>query len=299
MRLASIDFRFLASHRVIFCRQLVAVASRCPNMPRNINVDAPPDPHVILGIARNANEAEIRAAWKRTALLTHPDRSGDDGTQFRTAKAAYEALLPSAQPSFSYDHSVKRSASARRRRAQKPEAVKRAERARAAEEAAKERAAKEKKEAELRDRAERQRRAAERAMNDRRMQQETKRAFEERLFRQNQEAHFDDLKERAEQLAKERRDAIAANAGPSFANNSQARHADRLQARYVQYLQKKLAREEAEQAARPTGDGESSSQHSGTTSPSMSPDGTRRYGYGYRTGSVGGSPPRRDDPLWA
>ena len=35
-------------------------------MPRNINVDAPPDPHVILGIARNAGEADDSRVTQRS-----------------------------------------------------------------------------------------------------------------------------------------------------------------------------------------------------------------------------------------
>ena len=77
------------------------------------------DPYILLGLRRGSTDDEVRAAWKKTALKTHPDKCGDDGTQFRKAKAAYEALVPAdtADERFTYDHSRRRSESQRRRRA--------------------------------------------------------------------------------------------------------------------------------------------------------------------------------------
>ncbi len=45
----------------------------------------------VLGIAPTSDAAAIRAAWKRKALETHPDRGGS-AEAFRKAKAAYDAI---------------------------------------------------------------------------------------------------------------------------------------------------------------------------------------------------------------
>jgi len=214
---------------------------------RNVSPELPGDPSVILGVGRYAGESEIRAAWKKVALRTHPDKCGDDGTAFRTAKAAYEALLPSAAPTFSYDHSRRRNAKERRRRAERPASCKAAERARAAEERAKT------EEAEARESATRQRYAEQRrraAENDRRMQTETVRAYEERLFRQRSEAYHEDLQSRAEKIAKERKE-VAATKGPSFADRSAERNNDRFKARYMRYMQRKMEQLDVSEGGQP------------------------------------------------
>ena len=215
---------------------------------RNFASEAPSDPHSVLGVSRDASEDEIRAAWKKTALRTHPDRTGDDGTQFRRAKAAYESLLPSASADarFSYDYSRRRTPSQRRRRADKPAACKAAEKARAAEDRVRARAAEVRETEEAYARMRRQRYAAERAANERRMQAETLRAYEERLQRQRQHAYREELREKAEQLAKERETAAAARPA-TWADKHQARHAGRFAARCEQYLAKKREAEQKQE----------------------------------------------------
>lgn len=47
----------------------------------------------VLGISPQAGEKDIRAAWKRVAFDTHPDRNGGSRTAFDRAKAAYALLL--------------------------------------------------------------------------------------------------------------------------------------------------------------------------------------------------------------
>ena len=47
----------------------------------------------ILGVGHRASVDEIRAAWKRLAFETHPDRNGGTRTAFDRAKAAYALLL--------------------------------------------------------------------------------------------------------------------------------------------------------------------------------------------------------------
>jgi hypothetical protein len=51
----------------------------------------------VLGVGHGANSDEIRAAWKRMAFETHPDRNGGTRSAFDRAKAAY-ALLLGEQP---------------------------------------------------------------------------------------------------------------------------------------------------------------------------------------------------------
>jgi DnaJ domain len=47
--------------------------------------------YAVLGIAKGASAQEIRAAYKRMALLTHPDQGGSDEA-FRAVQRAYERL---------------------------------------------------------------------------------------------------------------------------------------------------------------------------------------------------------------
>lgn len=49
----------------------------------------------MLGLPPSASAGEIRAAWRRTAIATHPDRNPGDPTaerRFKAAAAAYEIL---------------------------------------------------------------------------------------------------------------------------------------------------------------------------------------------------------------
>lgn len=45
----------------------------------------------ILGVAEDADEDQIRKAWKATALRLHPDHGGDE-VEFARARQAYETL---------------------------------------------------------------------------------------------------------------------------------------------------------------------------------------------------------------
>ena len=54
-----------------------------------------PDYYEVLGVARDASEADIKKAYRRLAMKYHPDRNPDDPaaeTNFKDAKAAYEIL---------------------------------------------------------------------------------------------------------------------------------------------------------------------------------------------------------------
>lgn len=49
-------------------------------------------PHEILGLPRNASEAEIRRRYRELASKAHPDKGGTV-EQFQALQAAYEAAL--------------------------------------------------------------------------------------------------------------------------------------------------------------------------------------------------------------
>ena len=63
------------------------------------------DYYEVLGVERNASEAELKKAFKRLAMKHHPDRNPDDkGSEekFKEAKEAYE-VLADAQKRAAYD----------------------------------------------------------------------------------------------------------------------------------------------------------------------------------------------------
>jgi len=64
-----------------------------------------PDPYAILGVAPDASLADIRRAWRKIALQTHPDRHPGDEDKERTFKdaAAAWSLLSDPQRRARYD----------------------------------------------------------------------------------------------------------------------------------------------------------------------------------------------------
>jgi hypothetical protein len=70
---------------------LPAWPTRAPNDPARAMFEAPADPRQVLGVGPAASAEEIKAAFRREALATHPDRGGD-AEAFMRAKAAYDRL---------------------------------------------------------------------------------------------------------------------------------------------------------------------------------------------------------------
>ncbi|MDH5649452.1 MAG: molecular chaperone DnaJ [Gammaproteobacteria bacterium] len=63
------------------------------------------DYYQVLGVERNASDAELKKAYRRLAMKYHPDRNPDDKTaeaNFKEAKEAYE-VLTDAQKRAAYD----------------------------------------------------------------------------------------------------------------------------------------------------------------------------------------------------
>lgn len=63
------------------------------------------DLYDVLGVAKNASEAELKKAYRRLAMKHHPDRNPDDDeaeAKFKEAKEAYE-ILADAQKRAAYD----------------------------------------------------------------------------------------------------------------------------------------------------------------------------------------------------
>ena len=56
---------------------------------------SPKDPYIILGVGREASEAQIKTAYRRLAKQHHPDRNpGNKNAEqrFKEVQAAYEML---------------------------------------------------------------------------------------------------------------------------------------------------------------------------------------------------------------
>jgi hypothetical protein len=76
------------------------------------------DPHRVLGIARDATEAEIKRAYRALAKRHHPDAGQGSVARFLEIQAAYEALVGGGSAPGGADPSASRPARAPRRPAQ-------------------------------------------------------------------------------------------------------------------------------------------------------------------------------------
>ena len=63
------------------------------------------DYYEVLGVSRDADDAEIRRAFRKLAFQYHPDRNREDGSEekFKEINEAYE-VLSDAKKRSNYDH---------------------------------------------------------------------------------------------------------------------------------------------------------------------------------------------------
>ena len=54
--------------------------------------------YAVLRVPVNATPDQIRAAYKRRAIGTHPDKTNDDGEAFKAVQAAYTILQDALAP---------------------------------------------------------------------------------------------------------------------------------------------------------------------------------------------------------
>ena len=66
------------------------------------------DPYAVLGVTRSASALDLKTAYRKLAMQTHPDRNREDGAaqKFRSITAAYtsisSAATPTAQPKLAF-----------------------------------------------------------------------------------------------------------------------------------------------------------------------------------------------------
>ena len=60
--------------------------------PERMRVQSAAAARRILGINGQVDKAELKAAFQRSAKMTHPDVTGGDGSRFKTVQEAYDLL---------------------------------------------------------------------------------------------------------------------------------------------------------------------------------------------------------------
>ncbi len=62
---------------------------KSPEDDEAVDVD---DDFKIMGLSRSSSEEDLKKAYKKKALKTHPDKIGGDGSAFKKMKQAYENI---------------------------------------------------------------------------------------------------------------------------------------------------------------------------------------------------------------
>jgi curved DNA-binding protein CbpA len=193
------------------------------------------DPYKVLGIERSADLKEVKAAYKKKALMTHPDKTGRGDAEFKAVVAAYEELVESLKESepitWQERDRIAREGQGRQARA-------------AAQKAESDRLWREERERVARENQERQARAAaQRAKLDRLLREER-----ERVARENQERQERAAAERAklDRLWREERERIVRENQEAQAREYAQEEARRLELEEARRVQEARRRQREE-----------------------------------------------------
>eukprot|EP00747_Dinoflagellata_sp_TGD_P032830 gnl/TRDRNA2_/TRDRNA2_136228_c2_seq1.p1 gnl/TRDRNA2_/TRDRNA2_136228_c2~~gnl/TRDRNA2_/TRDRNA2_136228_c2_seq1.p1 ORF type:complete len:232 (+),score=56.07 gnl/TRDRNA2_/TRDRNA2_136228_c2_seq1:162-857(+) len=82
------------SQLIAWLQRRLVVVEEVPDLPVTSEAE---DPYAVLQVAADADDADIRRAYRRLALATHPDKATGDPKRFQDVARAYATLNDPAQ----------------------------------------------------------------------------------------------------------------------------------------------------------------------------------------------------------